>query len=371
MSKLQPETSPSRDETVLALATENLNIEELSHSEDEGAVDEDDLNPEDEPLPIEYPGTVIPDNNPESIEADTDLTADMDPGTDYISLIQLKILSIEDLHLQRFPKLEALCLRQNLITSINALKHVSRETLMELDLYDNRIDHVSKHTNELVNLTTLDFSFNKIKNIKNVDRLVKLVHLYFVQNKISEIKNLSTLTNLRNLELGGNRISKIENLDTLVNLEQLWLAKNRITTMENMSSLQNLRILSIQSNRITQISGLEGLTNLEELYISHNKLERIEGLEHNLKLTTLDVTGNKIAKLENLSHLTELTDLWASYNEIDSFENIGRELGKLPNLETVYFEGNPVQKENPVAYTRKVKLYLGPSLTKIDANYIK
>ena len=342
----------------------------LSHTEDEDEEEvEDDEN---EPLPVEYPGTVVPDTRQEEIDADQDLTTDLDPNTDYIDLIHLKISLLDDLHLERFSKLESLCLRQNLLTSIVELDTLPADTMEELDLYDNRINHISSSIKRLVKLKNLDLSFNKIKNIKNLETLTKLENLYFVQNKIKEIKNLETLTSLKNLELGGNKIEYIsENLNTLVNLQQLWLGKNKIHKFENMSNLVNLRVLSIQSNRITKIEGLDKLTNLEELYLSHNGIEKIENLDHNTNLNVLDVTSNKLTKLENLSHLTKLTDFWCSYNHIATFEEISKELGKLPELDTVYFEGNPVQTQNMTAYRRKLKLNLGPSLTKIDATYIR
>lgn len=330
--------------------------------------DEDD---ELEPLPVEYPGTIIPDNHPQHIDADVELTKGLDSNTDYIDLIHLKIGSLEDLELERFTKLEGLCLRQNLITSITEVK-VLPATLEELDLYDNRINHISSNISHLVKLTNLDFSFNKIKNIKNIETLTELENLYFVQNKIKEVKNLGTLTKLTNLELGGNKIEEIEpeSLQYLINLQQLWLGKNKISRLQNFDTLVNLKVLSIQSNRITKIEGLEKLENLEELYLSHNGIEKIENLDHNVNLKVLDVTSNRFTKLENLSHLVNLTDFWCSYNQIDSFEDISKELGKLPVLDTVYFEGNPVQTSNPTAYRRKLKLNLGESLAKIDATYI-
>lgn len=342
----------------------------LSHTEDE-ATDDEEIDASQEPLPVQYPGTVIPDPHPESIDADQDLTADIPQDTDYIELIHLRISSLEDLHLERFPKLEAVNLRQNFIPLIVALSGVS-ELLEELDLYDNRINHISSSIKHLTKLQNLDFSFNNIKNIKNIETLVNLENLYFVQNKIKEIKGLETLSKLKNLELGGNRIEEIsETMHLLPSLTQLWLGKNRIQRLQNLDHLHNLRILSIQSNRITKMEGLDKLVNLEELYLSHNGIEKIEGLENCTKLQVLDVTRNRLTHLDNLLHLTQLTDFWCSYNKISSFENIGQQLGKLPELETVYFEGNPVQTDNPTAYRRKLTLYLGPSLQKIDATYIK
>lgn len=341
----------------------------LSHTDDEddddGAVSDHDRNP------VEYPGTVIPDLNPQEIDADQDLTANLPDDTDYIELIHLKITSLEDLHLDRFTKLEALNLRQNLITLITALKDLA-PTMEDLDVYDNRINHISSLIKHLVNLQNLDFSFNNIKNIKNIETLVNVENLYFVQNKIKEIKGLSTLTKLKNLELGGNRVDDIgEEMLLLPSLTQLWLGKNLIPKLHNLDNLVNLRVLSLQSNRITKIEGLEKLVALEELYLQHNGITKIEGLENNVNLQVLDVQNNKLEHLSGLSHLTKLTDFWCLYNKVASFEEIGKELGKLPELDTVYFEGNPVQSENPTAYRRKLKLYLGPSLQKIDATYIK
>ncbi|KAI3406734.2 sds22 [Candida oxycetoniae] len=319
---------------------------------------------------VEYPSTrILPDTNRDEIDADFDLTADLPLDTEYIDLVHLKISSLEDLNLSRFQKLEALCLRQNLIPSISGVKDLS-PTLQELDFYDNRINHISSSIKHLTKLQNLDLSFNKIKNIKNLETLTELENLYFVANNIREIRNLDNLTKIKNLELGGNKIEVIENIEKLVNITQLWLGKNRIRKFQNLDTLVNLRVLSIQSNRIIKIEGLENLKNLEELYLSHNGIEKIEGLENNTNLQVLDVTSNKLKELSGLKQLKKLTDFWCSYNQISSFENVADQLGNLPDLECVYFEGNPIQKDNPTSYRRKLKLYLGHSLNKIDATFI-
>lgn len=344
-----------------------INIDSGSEEEEEVS-DEEDAN---EPLPVEYPGTILPDNNQQQIESDKDLASQYPADSEYIDLIHLKISSLEDLNLERFTNLQSLNLRQNLIDSITAVNTLP-STVEELDLYDNRINHISSSIKHLINLKDLDFSFNKIKTIKNIETLTNLENLYFVQNKIKVVQNLETLQKLTNLELGGNKIEVIsETFHSLVNLEKLWLGKNKIQKFENLDYLSNLKVLSIQSNRLTKIEGLDKLVNLTELYLSHNGIEKIENLEKNVNLEVLDVTSNRLEHLDNLTHLTKLTDFWCSYNKISSFEEIGKQLGKLPELDVVYFEGNLVQLQNPTAYRRKLKLYLGPSLTKIDATYIQ
>lgn len=176
---------------------------------------------------------------PEEIEADEDLTADFEDDIEEIDLVQCRISSIEALKLERFKKLQRLCLRQNLIYDTtksddnkeSAFPENLNATLKDLDLYDNLINHV-RGFDGLTELTSLDLSFNKIKHVKNVNHLKKLTDLYFVQNKIQTIGGLDGLDKLRNLEFGGNRIREIQNLETLTALEQLWLGKNKITELK-------------------------------------------------------------------------------------------------------------------------------------------
>lgn len=328
--------------------------------------------PSDEPKQVET--VVLPDEHLEYLTADSELTEDLPDDTDSIDLIQLKIRSLEDLNLFRFKHLKSLCLRQNLIQSISELEVLPVETMTDVDLYDNRIKHISSNVNKLVNLTSLDLSFNNIKHIKNIDNLTKLENLYFVQNKISKIENLNTLTELKNLELGGNNIQSIDedSFKNLNKIEEIWLGKNAIPRLINLHHLSSLKILSIQGNRLKKIEGLDQLLNLEELYISNNHVSKIENLEKNTKLKILDITSNKITKIENLGHLKDLTDIWASFNQIDQrFEEIGDELKNCTKLDTIYLEGNPIQKNNETAYRRKLIMNLPKSLEKIDATYVR
>lgn len=140
-----------------------------------------------------------------------------------------------------------------------------------------------------------------------------------------------------------------------------------LTSVQNLSPLTNLKILSIQSNRLPQIQGLENLSNLEELYISHNALSTISGLDQNLKLRVLDISNNQITNLTDLSHLSHLEEVWASSNQFSSFEEVERQLADKKELNTVYFEGNPLQTKNPVMYRNKVRLAL-PQVQQIDAS---
>jgi len=135
--------------------------------------------------------------------------------------------------------------------------------------------------------------------------------------------------------------------------------------------LSNLRVLSIQSNRLTDLSGLQSLTNLEELYVAHNGITSLAGLENNTKLNTLDITGNRVESLEGIAHLSEMNQFWASDNQIKDINHLDLYLGPklMPKLETIYLEGNPVQRSEGASYRRKVILAL-PQISQLDATYV-
>ncbi|KAK2048213.1 protein phosphatase 1 regulatory subunit SDS22 [Colletotrichum somersetense] len=304
----------------------------------------------------------------EELPADEDLLDGEDPDTDELIVSHARVSSISALRLERFQKVVRLCLRQNSIQSIDGLSPLA-STLEDLDFYDNLISHI-RGLDDLVNLTSLDLSFNKIKHIKRVNHLTKLKELFLVANKISTIENLEGLDKLTSLELGSNRIRVLQNLGSLKNLEELWVAKNKITELTGLGSLPNLRLLSIQSNRIRDLAPLADVPSLEELYISHNALTSLAGIERNEKLRVVDISNNAVTSVKGLAPLKNLEELWASYNQIADFNEVEKELRDKEHLTTVYFEGNPLQLRGPAVYRNKVRLAL-PQLSQIDATYIK
>ncbi|CAD6191409.1 unnamed protein product [Caenorhabditis auriculariae] len=266
-----------------------------------------------------------------------------------------------------FLVLEELCMRTNLMTSINE-NLLCLKNLVELNFYENQITEIA-NLEPLVSLKRLDLSFNRIREIKGLSTLKNLTHLYLVHNKIPVIENLDSLTALELLELGDNRIKKIENLSNLKNLRELYLGKNKIREIEGLSDLVNLRVFSLPGNRIVKIENIDNLTELEELYISEQGLTNLAGLSNSKKLKILDVAKNEITTTEGIENLTALEDFWANDNRIESWTEVDR-LRALPVLDTVYLEQNPIYTADRTGYRRKVMLAL-PQVNQIDATMCK
>ncbi|KAK6340303.1 hypothetical protein TWF730_002066 [Orbilia blumenaviensis] len=305
---------------------------------------------------------------PPALDRDEDLLDEFPPDSEDVDLVHCRITSIPALGLEKLTAVVRLCLRQNEIPRVEGLECIAG-TLQDLDLYDNAIGHMTRDLEALVNLESLDLSYNDLKHIKNLEKLVKLKNLYLASNRISAIEGLDTLVELKNLELGANKVREMQNLDNLAKLEELWLGKNKITEIKGVSLLSNLKILSLPSNRLTKLSGLDGLVNLEELYVSHNAIEDLTGLEGTPNLKNLDVTHNKLASIKGIEHLSHIVDFWASENQLSSFKEIEDVLKDKAELETVYFEANPLQFASPATYRNKVRLAL-PHIKQIDATYV-
>ncbi|WFD18745.1 protein phosphatase regulatory subunit Sds22 [Malassezia caprae] len=279
-----------------------------------------------------------------------------------LDLTHLRIKSTKHLNLSRFSQtLERLNLRQNEIYQMRGKDLSCVPHLKELDLYDNSIEHIAGlDGNE--ELEVLDLSFNNIRHVSRITHLGRCHTLYLVQNKIARLRPTDFTgpisVSLRSLELGGNRLRSLDNLSHLSNLEELWVGKNKITSLE--------------SNRLTKLEGLDTLEALEELYLSHNGIQKLEGLDKNLNLTTLDFASNQVVVIENVSHLKKLSQFWANDNKIDDINHLDAQLGpqNMPELETVYLEGNPAQKAEASSYRRKVQLAL-PQIQQLDATYVQ
>ncbi len=157
--------------------------------------------------------------------------------------------------------------------------------IWSIDLADNNIDKIDTDLSCLKNLSELNFSFNKI----------------------SKIENLDWLSFIKKLDLWNNEISTIAWLDNLKTLNDLHLWYNKITKTTWLEKLTNLISLKLQHNEIYDLEWVKDLVNLEELKLEFNKLEEID-----LK---------QLMNLKKLKIITVWENAWIDKETIDKFND--------------------------------------------------
>lgn len=131
---------------------------------------------------------------------------------------------------------------------------------------------------------------------------------------------LSRLPNLVSLSLAHNEIRTVKTalagLASLSNLNRLDLAYNKISTMKGANRLLgNIKTLVLTGNLLSDVVGLEKLYSLETLYLGHNQLgdvADIAGLGKLPELMSLFVNGNPFVQMDALRYRVRVLDLFKS-----------------------------------------------------------
>ena len=290
-----------------------------------------------------------------------------------VDLSGLRIFSLDEVNdaLDRVgSEVHTLTLKKNLIHDLTELPDHVASTLRTLDLYDNKIRRIVNVGN-LKNLVKLDLSYNQIEHLEGLEELTNLEELYLVENRIGHIKGLESLKKLRILELGGNRIRKVssESLRNLVSLRELYLGKNKITCVGDLSILPALNTLSLQANRLRAIplETFANCTSIKQIYLAENGIQSIDSapLQNLTQLKVLDLSMNPISSLKGIEQIGKetLLEFWCTSASISSFEEVQR-LAAHTQLETVFFEQNPIQQKE-TRYAWRIAAVL-PQVKAID-----
>ncbi|CAM2795366.1 Leucine rich repeat-containing protein [Flavobacterium frigoris] len=154
------------------------------------------------------------------------------------------------------------------------------ETIIRLDLSNNKIDLEKVDFSKFVNLEYLSLKDDHLKELpKELFLLKKLKTLDLSGNDFKVLpKDFSRLKTLENLYLNDE-----ENLDLpqslnilakLPNLKSLYLDNDRINYMPSeMLKLQNLEYLSLRQNELKEFpKNINSLSHLKHLYLNENSV---------------------------------------------------------------------------------------------------
>lgn len=238
----------------------------------------------------------------------------------------VKHLILEQIQTNHIPNINHLSNLQSFSIKNNRLKYINKTlppNIEHLDLSFNEIKKI-KNINHLTKLVTLDLSCNyHLTIIDNLDNLINLTEINLSNNKIRIIDRFDKLVNLTKINLSNNRITTIENLDKQTALRELILTNNKIVKIENLNNLTEMTYLNISCNKINMIQNLYNCRNLQVLDLRNNCIDIIDNLEHNKHLKILLLANNNISLLTNIFHLKDITTLDLGSNPIHDVDEEG------------------------------------------------
>ena len=181
------------------------------------------------------------------------------------------VKGLEDLTqlIENLTQLKEPSLTRNQLTEVpKGLEKLPK--LKALWLFDNQLTSV-KGLEKLTQLTFLNLSFNQLTDVKGLEKLTQLMELWLDNNHLTELpKGLEKLTQLEELTLTGNQLTDVTGLEKLTQLTQLNLRNNQLTSVKGLEKLTQLEYLNLEINQLTDVKGLEKLTKLTHLYLENN-----------------------------------------------------------------------------------------------------
>ena len=190
--------------------------------------------------------------------------------------------------------------------------------LIELDLTDNKISHISSENNDTLNklskLTYISLELNKLESVDlDLEHLIKLNLSYNPLNQL-HIKG----DKIQTLNLSKTNLIYLSSLNTLTNLKTLYLHENDRTNSKG-TYLPNLLELNAENLFLTNLDNFTRLTRLIIGYLPEIellKMSRLSYLELHFQL-------NQSSNLMN-SPLTQLKGICPKELSILSHKTIKR-----------------------------------------------
>lgn len=131
-------------------------------------------------------------------------------------------------------------------------------------------------------------------------------------------QDLTCLVNLKSLNLSYNEIETVKNLWVLPSLNEFKLQKNNLTSISWLPDFPALEKLNVWFNQLSETLWIEKYTSLKQLELYHNQLESVIWLENLENLKELKVEFNNIKDFGFVDTLKQqwLELMTAKWNEI-------------------------------------------------------
>ncbi len=295
-------------------------------------------------------------------------------------------------------KIPKLLLRDNNITSLDALKRLNNITYLDvsnnrvggylvLEGFDNLV-YLDASSNSIYrldsmpvikNLKTLNLAGNFISDFKGIEKMQSLEDLNIANNAgLIDLKPIVAIKSLKTLDISGN---EIKNINTMIALKQLKTLK--IGGMKNLNVLKNLPLMTqlqevdisknnFSFNDIDLLNKFKDFKNLKTLNLSGNNISNLYVLtnvenkvinfffnfqtQRNVQpiftgLENLDLASNNIRDLEALTYYPQLKTLNLANNTLSSIND----LAALTQLETLNLDNTGMLNFDTLTGLAKLK----------------
>ncbi|KAG5872135.1 hypothetical protein JTB14_013606 [Gonioctena quinquepunctata] len=306
---------------------------------------------------------------------------------------------------QSFQQLEILDLSRNLLNSLNAEAFSGLgNTLVDLDVSQNRITNFAGVPLALLKLKKLDLSDNHLTEISEnaLSLLPSLQYLNLSRNiHLSNIP-VTLLHKLPNLQVfdmtyGGIKFLSQEFFKNSSSIQEIILAHNSIQELNDgvFSTLLNISTIDLSYNNITNIKSgaFVNVMNIRELILRGNQLSSFKGEFFNTgtSLEVLDLSENQLSYLfpssfrihprlkkilarknkfnffpaELIANLQFLEYIDLSKNQLKTIEEL--DFARLPRLRTLLVAQNEIESVSDMAFHNSSQLQiLDLSYNKLD-----
>lgn len=300
------------------------------------------------------------------------------PSASFQYFIQLQYLDLSrnllsNLHADAFSGVENTLLRldlsQNRITNL-AGPPLSLMKLMELDLSENHLTDINKNAFTLLpSLKYLNLSNNMHLNNIPLVLLHKLSELEVVDLSYAGIKILSPelfteSRRLRDIYLSHNNIPELTEgaFTNMPNITIIDLSYNNITTIRHGTfvNVMNIRKLILKGNQLNSFKGevFNTGTSLEVLDISENQLSYLYPSSFRIhpRLKEIHAARNKFNYFpaELIANLQFLEYIDLSNNELKSVEELG--FARLPRLQVLLLKNNAIESISEMTFHNSTQL---------------
>lgn len=243
------------------------------------------------------------------------------PNLSVLNVSENEIASLEPV--RTCTKLQVLYARNTKITDFSVLEPMIY--LERADLANNGISSLDFLKNTTI-LKEIDLSGNTeiqdLSILKQNSATLERVSLEYLSK--ADLSPLQSCRNLTYLDITGCRQKDISYVSVMNDLETLQAAGNSISDLSPLSGCTSLKLINLAYNVISSLKGLPASlsSNYWYLYLQHNQLESLDGLTPSENCNVLMVQGNL------LKDISALNDTKVSFLVLDYTPDLDTEVLK-------------------------------------------